>query len=192
MKKESNRFKTFLQGLVLTVLAISLFEGGRYFAKKRMLTPAESITTTETNNNIVSIRNADEFFFDDSFKDLQEEIQLVKEEGKSGIFIFFDMQGCPYCQYMKDNVLNQVLVQDFYKQNFRNITLDIHADTEAADIDGVEMTEAQLAAKYGVNLTPTMIFLGEDGNELYRKQGFIKTVEDFMAMGREIVEFVEE
>lgn len=141
---------------------------------------------------IVLTRNADEYFFSESFKDLQEELGIVEEEGKTALFVFFDMQGCPYCLYMKEKVLNQIEVQDFYNQNFRSITIDIHASTEASDVDGTEMTEKTLAAKYGVDLTPTMIFFGTNGEELHRRIGILKTREELIIMAKEVLEFQSE
>lgn len=184
MQKES---KTFLKAIVLAVIALSLIEAGRQFAIKRDLSP-EKIPTVSKIDTLLT-RDAEDHFFVDSFKDMQEELASAQEEGKAGIFIFFDMQGCPYCKYMKENVLNRIDVQDVYTKNFRNISIDIYAQTEAVDMDGTEMTEAEFAAKHGVNLTPTMIFFGLDGSELYRKPGFIKKPDEFIAMGMEVVEF---
>ncbi|MBT8142268.1 MAG: thioredoxin fold domain-containing protein [Gammaproteobacteria bacterium] len=178
------RIKLFLQALCLSLIALMLVTLGRHIAVKQQLAPESTPTDIPDPAHFTA-----ENFFDDSFKDLSEELQLAREAGQTGVFVFFDMQGCPYCQYMKDHVLNRVDVQDVYRKNFRNIIIDIHGQTEAADVNGTEMTEADLANLYGVNLTPTMIFFALNGDEIYRKQGFIKIPEDFLAMGLEIVEF---
>ena len=89
---------------------------------------------------------------------------------------------------MKDKILNQIDVQEYYQQHFRSIIIDINAKTEATDVDGTEMTETEFALKHGATLTPTMIFFGTDGGELYRQIGFLKTKEQFLDMGKEIVE----
>jgi hypothetical protein len=36
-----------------------------------------------------------------------------------------------------------------------------------------------------------MLFIAADGSELYRKKGFIKSVDAFLEMGKEIVEFAD-
>lgn len=177
--------KKFIKAIFYTLLALLIVQCGRLIALKKNIQPEGPVV------NVEQTRNADEFFFMESFKDLKEELEILSQENKQAIFIFFDMQGCPYCKYMKENVLNQVSVQDYYRSHFRVISIDINALTEAADLNGTEMSEAQLAASYGVNLTPTMLFIAADGSELYRKKGFIKSVDDFLEMGKEIVEFTE-
>ena len=174
--------KSFIKGMLFIVIAFALVQIGRTIALKRALkSDVAEIIQLET-------RPADEYFFVSSFKDLQEELELVNEENKTGVFVFFEMQGCPYCEYMKDKILNQIDVQEYYHQHFRSIIIDINAKTEATDVDGIEMTESQFALKHGATLTPTMIFFGTDGGELYRQIGFLKTKEQFLDMAKEIVE----
>ena len=132
-------------------------------------------------------RNAEQYFFAQSFKDFQEERDTVKEEKKQGIFIFFDMVGCPYCQYMKEKVLNQEIAQEWYQQNFRSIRVDIHGATEVIDFDGTELTESTFSERYGVFSTPTMIFFDTDGKEIYRHLKMIKTPERLIVMGEAVL-----
>ena len=183
-----------LQFLVNLILFILLFVAVSSCSKSKELNDAPAIAKNEpiaTDNRPIS-RNADEYFFSESFKDLQEELETVEQEGKQGLFVFFDMQGCPYCIYMKEKVLNQIEVQNFYNQYFRSITIDIHASTEATDVDGTEMTEKEVAAKYSVDLTPTMIFFAPNGEELHRRIGILKTKEEVIAMAKEVLEFLPE
>ena len=42
------------------------------------------------------VRDPREFFFHQTFGDLTEELQLAKTEGKKGILLFFEAEGCPY------------------------------------------------------------------------------------------------
>ena len=174
--------KSFIKGMLFIVIAFTLLEIGRTVALKRALISDVVVI------NQLETRNANEYFFVNSFKDLKEELELVNEENKTGVFVFFEMQGCPYCEYMKDKILNQIDVQEYYQQHFRSIIIDINAKTEATDVDGTEMTEAEFALKQGATLTPTMIFFGTDGGELYRQVGFLKTKKQFLDMAKEIVE----
>lgn len=185
MSAKQNKIRLFIKAMIFAVVGLLMIELGQIISLKSVQHSAK-----QSEPDSLSTRNADEYFFTESFKDFPEELQLVNTEGKQGLFIFFEMQGCPYCKFMEDNVLNLVHVQNFYNSHFRNIIIDIHTASEAIDVDGTEMTEKSLAAKYGVNLTPTMLFLGSDGHELYRKQGFIKSADEFLAMGEEIVELI--
>ena len=57
-------------------------------------------------------QNPDEYFFDATFGDFTEELDNAREQGKKGVFIFFEMDECPFCHWMKTNVLNQKKVQE--------------------------------------------------------------------------------
>lgn len=68
---------------------------------------------------------ADMPFFDTTFGDFTEELQLAEEEGKKGILIFFEMDECPFCHRMKTTVLNQPDVIEYFKnisESFRSIS----------------------------------------------------------------------
>ena len=151
-----------------------------------MLTAALSLLLV-ANLSAASERDAEQYFFDQSFKDFQEELEIVEEEKKQGILVFFDMVGCPYCLYMKEKVLNQELVQDWYAKHFRSIRVDIHGATEVINFDGQELTETTFAAQYGVFSTPTMIFFDTEGNELYRHLKTVKTSEQLIALGEAVL-----
>lgn len=132
-------------------------------------------------------RSAEQYFFVQSFNDFQEEMSIAKQDKKQGIFVFFDMAGCPYCKYMKENVLNQELAQEWYSEHFRSIRVDIHGATEAIDFDGTEWTESTFSERYGVFSTPTMIFFDTDGKEIFRHLKMIKTPERLIALGKAVL-----
>ena len=59
-------------------------------------------------------RDPSEFFFQDSFNDLSEEAELAQEEGKIGVLVVFETDDCPWCDRMKETILNQAQVQDYF------------------------------------------------------------------------------
>ena len=69
-----------------------------------------------------------ETFFDATFGDLTEELDLLEEEGKIALMVMFETEDCPWCARMKKQVLNRVAVQDYYEENFRVISLDAEGD----------------------------------------------------------------
>ena len=73
-------------------------------------------------------RDPYKFFFNESWGDLPEEIEKAKQEKKSGILVFFEMDECPFCHYMKMNVINQPEVQDYFRKHFVNIVIDIEGE----------------------------------------------------------------
>ena len=131
-------------------------------------------------------RDAREFFFEQTFGDLPEEMQVAREQGKLGMFLFFEADACPYCQHMLRKVLNQKHVQDWYRERFVNIAVDIHGDVELTDFDGITLPSKVFADHRRVFMTPVMSFLDLNGIEIYRHLGMMKSAEDFLLLGEYI------
>lgn len=128
-------------------------------------------------------------FFDDTFGDFQEELQRAREEGKQGIFIFFEMDECPFCHYMKEHVLNQPRVQAYYRQHFLNFAVDIEGDVEITDFQGRPTTMKDFAFRqYRVRATPVLAFFDLNGKLVFRYTGRTKGVEEFLWMGEYVAE----
>lgn len=125
-------------------------------------------------------RDPDTYFFDQSLGDLSDELEVAREEGKKGIFIFFELEDCPFCHRMKKTVLNQPEVQDFFKKNFHSLAIDIAGDVELVDFSGNETTEKGFASKARVRATPVMAFYDLDGNMVVRYTGATSGPEEFM------------
>ena len=104
-------------------------------------------------------RDANSGFFQQSFGDLPEELQIAKEEGKKGVFVMFDDKDCPWCAKMKATVLNQQEVQEFYRKHFRIIRIDRNGDEMITDFYGNEISEKDFADKSRVRATPVMVFM---------------------------------
>ena len=114
---------------------------------------------------------------------MPEELQTARAQGKQGILLFFEADGCRYCAAMRKGVLSKREVQDWYREKFVNIAIDIHGDVEIKDFDGVTLPEKMIAEHRRVFLTPTFSFIDLDGAEVYRHVGLVKTVGEFLAMG---------
>jgi len=128
-------------------------------------------------------------FFDDTFGDFQEELQRAREEGKQGIFIFFEMDECPFCHYMKTHVLNQPAVQEYYRKHFLNFAVDIEGDVEIVDFQGRLTTMKDFAFRqYRVRATPVLAFFDLDGKLVHRFTGRTKGVEEFLWLGEYVAD----
>ena len=123
-------------------------------------------------------------FFDQSFGDFSEELELAKEEGKAGVFVFFEMDACPFCHRMKTTILNQPDVVEFYKKHFKLFQVDIEGDVEMTDFDGTETTQKDFSfKKHRVRATPVMAFFDLKGNRVVRYTGATSSKEEFMMLG---------
>jgi len=127
-----------------------------------------------------------EFFFIQSFGDLPEELLTARTQHKQGILLFFEADGCVYCAAMLKKVLSQKKVQDWYRQHFLSIAIDIHGDVEIKDFDQITLPEKVFAEHRRVFLTPTLSFIDLEGVEVYRHTGMVKTAEELLLMGEYI------
>ena len=128
-------------------------------------------------------RNPREYFFTLTFGDLPEEMALARDQGKLGMLLFFEAEDCPYCHHMLKKVFNQVAVQDWYKERFVSIAIDIHGDVEMQDFAGVTLPSKVFSDQQGVFLTPVMSFVELDGKEIYRHLGMIETPQESLLLG---------
>ena len=100
----------------------------------------------------------------DTFKDLQEDLDEANEEGKR-LAIFFEQRGCIYCTKMHESVYPDPELSNYIDENFFVIQLNLHGDLEVVDFDGNTLTEKQIARKWGILFTPSVIFLPEEVEE---------------------------
>lgn len=136
-----------------------------------------------------NLQAADEFF-EQSFGDYSEELAAAKADGKQGIFMFFEMEECPFCHRMKTTIINQPEVAEYFGENFNAYKFDIEGSNPVVDFDGTEFaTEKEMAEKkYRVRATPVMIIVDLDGNPVARFTGPTRTKEEFLLFGKYVVE----
>ncbi|WP_455218161.1 thioredoxin family protein [Kaarinaea lacus] len=119
-------------------------------------------------------------FFNETWNDFHEELAKAKEEGKKGIFLFFELDDCPWCHRMKATILNQPEVQEYYRKHFLNFSVDIEGDIEIVDFKGETYTQKEFAEKINrVRATPVMAFYDLEGNQVVRFTGAATHVEEF-------------
>jgi len=132
-------------------------------------------------------------FFNDTFGDFSEELALARDEGKEGIMLFFEMDECPFCHYMKQNVLNLAEVQEYYREHFLMFPVDIEGDIQITDFEGNMTTQKAFAfEKYRVRATPVIAFFDLDGKLVHRYTGRTSGADEFMWMGEYVAEGVYE
>ncbi|MES9857338.1 MAG: thioredoxin family protein [Sedimenticola sp.] len=130
-------------------------------------------------------------FFDETWGDFQEELATAREQGKQAVLIMFELEDCPYCHRMKQTVLNQPNVQDYFKQHFLIFSVDIESDVEVTDFAGEAMLQKDFAEKKNrVRATPVFAFYDLKGKEIRRARMTIASngPEEFMLLGRYVVE----
>ncbi len=131
-------------------------------------------------------RDPDEYFFTQTFGDLPEEMAVAREEGKIGMLLFFMSDACSYCRHMLEKVFTDPAVQDWYRERFVSIAVDIHGDVELTDFDRITLPSKVFSDHRKVFLTPVVAFIDLDGNEIYRHLGMIRTPEEMLLLGEYI------
>jgi thioredoxin-related protein len=141
-----------------------------------------SLTAAEARDPMV-------YFFQDSFNDLSEEAMLSAEEGKVGVLVMFETNDCPWCERMKETVLNQSEVQDYFRRHFRVIALNTDGDALVTDFDGVEVSETEFALQHNrIRATPAFLFFNTEGRLLTRFTGTTRDPQEFLWLGEYVVE----
>lgn len=129
-------------------------------------------------------------FFDHSFGNYQEELELAREDGKQGVFVFFEMDECPFCHRMKETILQEQDVIDYFHSHFKVFRFDIEGSNPVTNFDGtVFETEKDLAAsEYRVRATPVMMVFDLSGKPVARFTGPTRSKDEFLLFGRFVVE----
>lgn len=97
----------------------------------------------------------------DTFKDLREDLQEANAEGKR-LLVIFEQRGCIYCTKMHEEVFPDPEITQLIEDNYFVVQLNLFGDVEVTDFDGEAMPEKDMAMKWGVMFTPTMMFLPEE------------------------------
>ena len=123
---------------------------------------------------VAPIKEADGLYtqswFQLSFLDLREDFNEAKAAGKR-FAVVFEQRGCPYCIKMHNEILSRRYINDYVRQNFHIVQLDLWGAREVTDFDGRNMSEKDLAERWGVIFTPTVVFYKDDLTGLDGKWG---------------------
>jgi hypothetical protein len=79
-----------------------------------------------------------------SFLDLREDLAEATAKGRR-FAVIFEQRGCTYCTKMHTEVLAQKYINDYVRENFTILQLDLFGAREVTDFDGQKLSEAKLA-----------------------------------------------
>jgi thioredoxin-related protein len=100
-------------------------------------------------------------WFNESFLDLREDFEEARREGKR-FAVIFEQLGCVYCIKMHKEVLAKKYINDYVRENYRIVQLNLWGDREVTDFDGTVLTEKELVRRWGVVFTPWIVFFKDD------------------------------
>ncbi len=96
----------------------------------------------------------------ETFKDLREDLAEANAQGKR-LAIIVEQRGCIYCNKMHEEVFPKPYVHDYLTEHFFFIQMNMFGDVEMTDFDGEVLTEKQMARKWGLLFTPTIMYFPE-------------------------------
>ncbi len=96
-----------------------------------------------------------------TFKDMAEDLQAAKDDGKR-LAIIFEQRGCIYCKKLHEEVFSDPDVAAYIKANFVVVQMNLFGDEEVTDFDGEALSEKEMAGRWGVLFTPTILFMPDE------------------------------
>ena len=131
-------------------------------------------------------------WFLQSFLDLREDLESAAAGGKR-LAIMWELRGCPYCRETHLVNFADAGIASYIRDNFEVLQLNLIGSRKVTDFDRQELSEKELAQKYGIRFTPTFQFFptSPDGldakdamaREVARAPGYLKPPH-FLAMFR--------
>lgn len=108
-------------------------------------------------------------------KDLRKEA-ITSQERRLPILVLFSADHCLYCVRLEEEFLKPMHNGGFYddKVLIRRVKL---SDAVVSDFDGSSISARDLAARYNVTVTPTLVFIDHQGRQLVQKMVGLTTPE---------------
>lgn len=127
-------------------------------------------------------------FFGAAPDNLKSVLARATQTGKRGVLVLFELQGCGECRKIKDTVLNDPAVRDFYRRHFLSVSLDLTSSAPLVDFRGNTSKQIEFALANRVQVAPTFIFFDADGEPVTRFAGPVKDAGEFLQLGRYVAE----
>ena len=89
-------------------------------------------------------------------------------QNKRVIMLYVSAPHCAYCKKLEKEIIFPLLKSREYDNKIMLRKIEWHGDREIVDFDGHILKSSQFLARYKVKVTPTLIFLGENGEEIHR------------------------
>ncbi|TCO73024.1 thioredoxin family protein [Rhodovulum euryhalinum] len=97
----------------------------------------------------------------DTFRDMREDLAEAGAEGKR-MLVIWEQRGCIYCTRMHAEVYPDPRIDALLKDKYFVVQMNLFGDVEVTDFDGKVLPEKEMAARWGVFFTPTLMFMPEE------------------------------
>ncbi|MCW9024616.1 MAG: thioredoxin fold domain-containing protein [Gammaproteobacteria bacterium] len=111
--------------------------------------------------------------------------QLIKDS--KPLLLLFEQKQCPACDELHGDIFKRKKTQE-QLQRFNVVQLDMWSNEKIINSSGEEISIKQLAADMNIQYAPSMIFMNQQGTEIFRAEAYIKSfhtqsVMDYVASG---------
>ncbi|BBZ94113.1 thioredoxin family protein [Bradyrhizobium diazoefficiens] len=114
-------------------------------------------------------------WFLQSFLDLREDLEGAAAGGKR-LAIMWELRGCPYCRETHLVNFADAAITTYIRDNFEVLQLNLIGSRKVTDFDRQELSEKDLAQKYGIRFTPTFQFFPPSSNGIEAKEPMAREV----------------
>jgi thioredoxin-related protein len=108
-------------------------------------------------------------WFLESLLDLNDDLKDATDKGKRFV-VMWELKGCPYCKKIHEINLADPQIENFIKDRFEVLQLNIIGQREVTDFDGQRLPEKEFAKKYGARYTPTFQFFPDSAEGVAQKK----------------------
>ncbi len=133
---------------------------------------------------IGGVAHAAPAWFKQSFLDIAEDVAEANEADKH-VLLFFQLNGCPYCDRMLRESFEREPLSSLIRTHFDAISINVRGDREIAFNEDIQVTEKELSEILAVYSTPAILFLDENNRTVARVNGY-RAPERF----RQVLEYV--
>lgn len=116
-----------------------------------------------------------EDWFLESFLELADDLAAATA-AKKRLAIMWELRGCPYCRETHLVNFADADISKYIRDNFEILQLNLIGSRKVADVDGQELSEKDLAQKYGIRFTPTFQFFPPSSAGLEAKEPMAREV----------------
>jgi thioredoxin-related protein len=94
-------------------------------------------------------------------KSLRNDIELALKKSKP-LVVLVSLDHCPFCKIARENYLIPLMVE----QTIPVVQVNLGHLTAIVDAHGQRTTQAELIKTWQIKVTPTVLFLGKNGQEI--------------------------
>jgi thioredoxin-related protein len=110
--------------------------------------------------------------------DLSKDASLARDQGLV-ILLEFASESCEYCRLLEEEFLKPMLIDQEYRNKVIIRTVRFDGYKSFKGFKGESTSPDQFASRYNIQVTPTMVFLDANGDELSEKLVGIWSIDFF-------------